>query len=83
MGAASGRVDALVFMAGVIAGVWVFAEAYVALAGFVASGDLGGVTFADLLGVPFWALAAAVVLIALGTFWLVGRLERARKGKAS
>jgi hypothetical protein len=72
--------DALVFMAGLVAGVWVFAEAYVALAGFMEWGDLGAVTFADVLGIPFWALAAAVVGIALAAFWLIGRLERARGG---
>lgn len=65
-------------MAGLVAGVWVFAEAYVGLAGFVASGALESLTLADLLGVPFWALAAVVVAIALGTFVLIGRLERGR-----
>lgn len=50
MGAASGRVDALVFMAGLIAGVLVFAEAYA-------------------------GLAAVLVVIALGTLWLVAKLE--------
>lgn len=75
MGAASGRLDALVFMAGVVGGVLVFAEMYTAIARFAWSGDLGGVTLADLTGVPFWALAAAVVLMALGAFWLVRKLE--------
>lgn len=76
MGAASGRLDALVFMGGLIAGIWVFAEGYVWLAGFVWSSELGAITFADLLGIPFWALAALVVLVALGMFWLLRRLER-------
>ncbi|MBI2215781.1 MAG: hypothetical protein HYU51_00655 [Candidatus Rokubacteria bacterium] len=75
MGAASGRIDALVFMAGIVAGVWAFAETWVALAGFVASGELESLTFADLLGVPFWVLAVAVVVIALATFWGIGKLE--------
>lgn len=77
MGAASGRLDALVFMGGVVAGVLVFAEAYPRLEAFVWSGELGGVTLAELLGVPFWALAVAVVVMALGTFWLVRTLEPA------
>ncbi len=82
MGAASGRVDALVFMAGLIAGVLVFAEAYAGLAAFVWSGGLGGVTLADLLDVPFWALAVVLVVLALGTFWLVARLEASRGREA-
>ena len=77
MGAASGRLDALVFMGGVVAGVLVFAEAYPRLEAFVWSGGLGGVTLAELLGVPFWALAVGVAMMALGTFWLVSTLEPA------
>lgn len=74
MGAASGRLDALVFMGGLVAGILVFAETYPRLEAFVWSGELGSVTLADLLGVPFWLLAAAVVVMALGTFWLLRRL---------
>jgi H+/Cl- antiporter ClcA len=75
VGAASGRLDALVFMAGVVGGVLVFAEVYTAIAWFAWSGELGGVTLADLTGVPFWALAALVVVMALGAFWLVRKVE--------
>jgi len=66
VGAASGRLDAVAFMAGLIAGVWVFAETYAALAGWLWSGDLGAVTFGDLLGVPFWVLAAGLVAMTIG-----------------
>jgi hypothetical protein len=69
-------VDAVAFIVGLVVGVLVFAEAYVALAGFVVSGEIPALTFAELLALPFWVLAAAVVLLALGTFWLLGRLER-------
>jgi hypothetical protein len=78
VGAASGRIDALAFMAGLVAGVWVFAEAYGALARFVWTGDLGSVTLADLLGVPFWVLAAALVAISV---LLAGVLRRVETGR--
>ena len=78
MGAASGRLDAVAFMAGIVAGVWIFAEAYAALAGFVWSGDLGAVTLADVLGVPFWALAAALLVV---TGLLAAGLRRVERGK--
>ena len=78
MGAASGRLDALAFIAGIVAGVWVFAEAYATLAGFVWSGDLGAVTLADVLGVPFWALAAALLLV---TALLAAVLRRVEAGR--
>ena len=78
MGAASGRLDAVAFMAGIVAGVWIFAEAYAALAGFVWSGDFGAVTLADVLGVPFWALAAALLMV---TAVLAAVLRRVERGK--
>jgi hypothetical protein len=51
--------------------------------GFLWSGEMGAVTFADLLGVPFWLLAAALVVMALGMFWLLRKLERPAKGERS
>jgi hypothetical protein len=75
VGAASGRVDALAFTVGLVAGVWVFAEVYTAVARFVWSGGLASLTLADMLGVPFWLLAGVVVVMALGMFWLLGKLE--------
>jgi uncharacterized protein len=80
VGAASGRIDAIAFMAGLIAGVWIFAEAYTALAAFVWTGDLGPLTFADLLGVPFWVLALALLIV---TVLLARVLRRVEAGRAS
>lgn len=76
MGAASGRVDALVFMGGLVAGIWVFAEVYAWLAGFTSSGEMGTATLAELLGIPFWLVAGLVVLMAVAMFRLIRRLER-------
>ena len=83
MGAASGRLDALAFIAGLIAGVWVFAEAYAGLARFLWTGALGDVTFADLLGVPFWVLAAAFVAITLGLAAVLRVVEGSRRAGSS
>lgn len=78
MGAASGRVDALAFIAGLLAGVWAFAEAWIALEDFVASGALESATFADLLGVPFWVLALALAALAAMTAWILRKGEGRR-----
>lgn len=83
MGAASGRLDALVFMAGLVGGIWVFAETYLWLAGFVWSSEVGSATFADLLGLPFWLLAGLVVVMALSMFWLLRKVERPLEGGRS
>jgi uncharacterized protein len=76
VGAASGRVDALFFMVGIVGGILVFAEAYSGLARFVGSGDIGSVTLPGLLGIPFWSLAVAVAAMALGMFALIRKIER-------
>jgi hypothetical protein len=78
VGAASGRLDAVAFMAGIVGGVWVFAEAYSALAAFVWSGELEASTLAEVLGMPFWALAAALVLVAALLAAALRRLERTK-----
>ena len=82
MGAASGKIDALAFIAGLIAGVWIFAESYVALGRWLQSGEMGAVTFADLLGVPFWGLAAALVGMTLVLALVLRRVERVRGNTA-
>jgi hypothetical protein len=76
VGAASGRLDALAFIAGLIAGVWVFAETYLVIARWLASGDLGAITLGDLLGVPFWVLAAALVAMTVAFAFVLRRVER-------
>lgn len=76
MGAATGRLDALAFIAGLVAGVWVFAEGYVAFAGWLESGDIGAVTMADLFGLPFWVLAVALIAMTAALALVLRRFER-------
>lgn len=73
----------MAFMVGLIAGVWAFTEVYVAIAGFVWSSDMGPVTFSDLLGVPFWVVAALLMAMALAVFWFVTWFERRRAGASA
>jgi hypothetical protein len=76
VGAASGRVDALAFIAGLIAGVRVFAETYLAFGRWLWSGELGSVTLGDVLGVPFWVLAAVLVAMTVALAFVLRRVER-------
>ncbi|HPE25755.1 DUF6691 family protein [Albidovulum sp.] len=81
VGLASGRVDALVFIAGMIAGTTVFAYLYEPLTGFYfAAKGPDAERLPDLLGLPEWAVLAALVAIAALGFALGSRLERARGG---
>lgn len=76
MGAASGKLDALVFMVGIIVGILGFAEMYPAMYDFAWSGEMGAVTLPGLLGLPSWIIAIGVVGMALGLFWLAAVAER-------
>jgi uncharacterized protein len=75
-GLASGRLDALVAMAGIIAGSLLFAVLYPVLEGFYLSSDMGVVTVPGLLGVNHWVVIIALMFIAGGMFTFLERMER-------
>lgn len=76
VGAATGRVDALVFIVGVFAGIVVFGEAYPVIASWVVATDMGRVSIPDLFGLSYGLVVFAVVLMALGGFRASGWIER-------
>lgn len=76
MGAAGGRLDAVLFMGGLVLGIWAFAEVYPEIASFAWSGGIGVRTLADLSGLPVWAIAAGVVIMALALFRLASLAEK-------
>ena len=74
--AATGSLDALAFIGGVLLGVFGFASLYDALSGFAKSGDLGpNATLDNWLGVSPAIVAFLIVCIALLAFWGGGKLE--------
>jgi hypothetical protein len=77
---ATAKLDALVFLGGILVGVFAFGETYGWLAGFAQSGNLGTVTLDHYLGVSPAVVAFIVVGIAVLAFWGGGKLE-ARFGK--
>lgn len=82
VGLMSGRLDALVFLLGLLLGTALFAwgwssglEAWT-LAGELESGD----TLRDAFGIPdAWAVGAMALALA-GVYWLGGRMERRSRG---
>jgi hypothetical protein len=66
--AVTGRIDGMLFVVGVIAGVFAFGEAYPLLRGFFTSGAMGTVTLPGLLHLPYGLVVLLVVLMALGGF---------------
>ena len=78
-GFASGRLDALVTMAGIVAGSYLFAALYPGLKGFYLSSDRGVVTLPGLLGVNHWVVIVVLILMAGGMFSFLGWMEKRKE----
>ncbi len=64
----TGRLDGIVYLAGVIGGIFVFGESYDLIKDFYSSSSMGQLTFPALLNLPYGLLVFAVVAMALGGF---------------
>jgi hypothetical protein len=78
---ATGKLDGIVFLAGLIAGIFVFGEAYPAIANLVNATSMGQVTLPQVFGLRYGLVVLLVVLVALGGFWGSEKLERWMAGK--
>jgi hypothetical protein len=76
--AATGRLDGLALVGGMLGGIWLFSEAFPLVERFYSSTARGTFTIPMLLGVSQGVVVFATVAIALGAFALVGRFERLR-----
>lgn len=81
-GAVTGRIDAVVCLLGVLAGVVVFGEMFPLLKGFFESGDLGRLTLPQALHLPYGVVVLLVVLMAVGGFAGAGWVERKMAARA-
>ncbi len=76
VGIVSGKLDAIVFFLGMVAGIWVFAAGFALWGGFYMSSDLGRLTLWQAFGLrPEW-MALAIALMALAAFWLATLAEK-------
>lgn len=81
VGIVSGRVDAVVFVVGMIVGTMAFAGVYEPIQGFYfAAKGPDAQRLPDLLGLPEWLILAVLIVVAVAGFVLGSRLERARGG---
>lgn len=74
--AATGRLDGLVTLLGILAGCAGFAFAYPALEGLYLAGEMGEQTLPDFFGVPRALVVAAVLAMALAGFAAAHAIER-------
>jgi hypothetical protein len=78
--ASSGKLDGLVLIPGMMAGIWVFIELYPRLEHFVNATAMGDKDLPQLLKVPRGLVVLGIVLLALGGFWIANRIERRHGG---
>jgi len=74
--AVTGRIDGLIFILGVMAGVLGFGETFPLLKRFHESGDFGRLTLPQAFHLPYGLMVFLVVLMALGGFMGAGWVER-------
>jgi hypothetical protein len=74
--AATGKIDAVLFGAGMMAGTVVFAELQPRIGGFFTATSLGETTIPRAFGMPYGVVVLAVVLMALGGFYGATAVER-------
>ena len=79
---ATGRLDAIVYALGVIAGIWVFGESYPLSKGFYGSGSLGRLTLPEAFHMSQGLVVLLVVLMAVGGFIAAGWVERRNAARA-
>lgn len=72
----TGRLDGLLFLLGVVFGIFAFGEAFPLLRNFYTAGSMGTVTLPQALHLPYGLVVLLVVLMAIGGFAGAGRLER-------
>ncbi len=72
----TGSLDGVMNVFGFLTGILIFGEVYPWIEGFYLSGDLGQITFAQLIRVPEGVVVFVLVIVALLGFWLSEILEK-------
>lgn len=76
VGVVSGKLDAIVFLVGMIIGIWIFAAGFSVWGGFYKSSALGRITLWELFHLPKEVMAVLILAMALMAFWLAGLAEK-------
>ena len=76
VGAASGKIDAWFYLAGIMTGIVIFGESFSFVAQFHEAGAMGRFTIPDWLGVPTGVAVFIVTIVAILLIWGAEHLER-------
>jgi hypothetical protein len=79
--ASTGKWDGLVFLAGIVAGIFVFGVTEPSFHDFFTGGSSGPVTLSQLTGLPSGVFAFLLAAMAIGAFWMGEKVERAMRMK--
>jgi hypothetical protein len=72
----TGKIDGIIYLLGVMFGIFVFAELFPWLEGFYNSTPMGRLTMPQLFNLPYGLLVFAVILMAVGGFVGAEKLEK-------
>lgn len=75
-GAVIGKIDAMVFTGGMFLGILLFSEAFPLYEKMFTSGNLGGVTVYESLGMKPGLFILLLAVVAVGSFFVAGLVER-------
>ncbi|HSL89323.1 MAG TPA: YeeE/YedE thiosulfate transporter family protein [Ignavibacteriaceae bacterium] len=64
----TGRIDGIIYLVGVMAGIFFFGEIFPSITGFFYSTNMGEITLPELVNLPFGLIVFLVVLMAIGVF---------------
>ena len=79
--ASTGRIDGVVYILGLFAGVFAFGELFPWIEGFYNSTFMGKITIPQFFNIPYGLVVFAVVLMALGGFLGAEKVEQYFAGK--
>ncbi len=74
--AAIGKIDAFVFLGGIVIGIFAFGELYPIIKSLYMAKYLGQIKLSEVLGISQGMLAFFVILAALGMFWVAEIVEK-------
>jgi uncharacterized membrane protein YedE/YeeE len=80
---ASGKLDGVIFILGMVFGSLIFALVFPLIQGFYSSGHMGAVRLPDILKINSGIIAFLVCLMAVGAFWMAEKTEEKFGDKAT